>query len=262
MSMKQRLFTGAVALVLALLMLAAPALAASWSDYEKTAGVTCVTSAATTGYASPSTSAEVRGTIPKGTTLVSSGSTKNAEGQFIYVNYNGTYMFVPASKLTPTTPVVTPKPTASTAGGSTIVYIKETQPSPYDRYPGGAAAWYTQYENAKGKYRYQVWQSIIELKGAIAMLPANHYTLYVPSSSASKVYYDEGASPARFTGSWSRYNVVAFSQSNKQIVNCYVISSTGKITKYDTLPEGAFVQLTYSGCDHLTRKCPFNRLVR
>jgi len=110
---------------------------------------------------------------------------------------------------------------------------------------------------------YQVYQDLIEFYGGIASLPANHYTYYRPYSADitySGVTYDTGASPIAGVG-YTTQDVAWFSQdASHQLYQLYVVDKNGQMMPETVVP-GGYVQLTYSGCDHLSRDCPFNKLV-
>jgi len=113
---------------------------------------------------------------------------------------------------------------------------------------------------------YQIKSSVVQHLGGIAMLPPNHYTLYVPSNYCEDVQYDEGASPVGEGIRYNKYDVISFGQCPTdgtpflfgEATNVYTIKDNTLKRWSDYSIVGAYLKLTYSECDHLTRDCPFN----
>ncbi|MDR1569783.1 MAG: hypothetical protein LBS72_04760 [Oscillospiraceae bacterium] len=260
---RARMLSAFIAVALCIALLPAAAFALSWSDISDRYLVPCVTNASAKGYSSPSTSSTVVVTIPSGTKLQYLGSSTQSEGMFIYVQYNGSFVFVQSSKLTPTAtspaPIAQVNPYVPPAPSSPLVMPDGVY---YPVPDGSGSYWRPSTPNYPGYYygAYLVYDSVIQLLGGYATIPSNHYTMFIPDNSRPK--YDQSAKLISGFG-YKTKDVVRFTQQPIGYVNrVWTIDSNGRVTEESSIPEGSFVRLTSSGCDHLTQKCPFNYLAR
>lgn len=102
---------------------------------------------------------------------------------------------------------------------------------------------------------YNVYPDVVRYLGGIATAPRNHYKYYYTVDDGP-AGYSEGA--AWITGGQRTLSkdVLMFTQNGDHTLARLVTITNGEA--YEEDPNTGYVALSYSGCDHMSRKCPFN----
>lgn len=215
-----------------------------------------VTTAKTNAYKQDSASSEVVTTIPKGATVQWIAATTTDNIPLTYVYYNGGFYFVKTANLKATsTPAVTPTPKPAPVPesfvdekgrefylvpGTTNQYYHYSTP-PYGSYycvrPGYYAPYYAIYDTILNLYGYN-YHGIPKLHQTVTL----YYAIDGKVSRAVKE--------------------LAYMRGTGKDMVIWTIDSDGKLTKETNFEPTLVKVVRNSGtCDHLSQKCPFNKLV-